>query len=872
MAFQRRCRQFLHPSPVDDPCVLLRLIVRQITNTDAHQVSAEGTAGPDAVLTAGPVEALTFAKPSDDLGFTLVGSSESDLGGLFAADVEPDSAAAHAGLAPGDRLLSIGARGVLWSTLKEALFELSTVQPGQQISLMVVRGGPLALRALSEEIVAAGRGENDTTRPRWGRGLELQNEGSSGRIDTIGPLLQRDLKRDAVGSLGAFIAGGCDTRLGAAFVVEPAADVDLQPGDRLLEINGLSCLRWAQAEVLDQLRLGGPAVRVVLQRLGARQWAAVQASANVKASGTTIRPAGLASGRAALSPAAAFALSAASSSVPSVSSANTLGSTATWVPSISTLVPPSSLGPGDQTTSGAAFGAETGQAHASDGAHPAEYELLRERAVREQLQRSMFELEQDAQARQAKLAGLRRELADTHGLLATTTQQLEQARRTIAQDQIALRAAQERDAALSAQMKDVAAKYQHMEDEKSAVLKSLSRTEKELDSLRATHESEGKQQRAHIATLETELKTARSDLEEEMQKREVVHSDKVRDLKAKHEGALARMQSKIDELTAKHEAEIEKLNEAHTEEIDNLTQQLKEKVEQHAEDMKVAQEHINKAARRGSRSKKNKQRGDANEESEASAREGGSASDVSSDEADERIAELTRLRADLRSVRRELETAQQHHQQHQQQHQQHQQQAGTATAMVSAVAGPVAAFGREHTHGSVHAHADDAQSHARSAHGSHAPSQHQLNVSGASAGTASSDDESDAPTRAAWNDAADESESPAVKALEAQVTSLQEQVDALNAQVEEHVQTITQLQDEAGAHAEAAEESAQEIARLTAELQVRVRITCVRVCMHVCMCVCVIHAYTYVYIYIYIYIHTHTHTHTHTVSLCIIDA
>ena len=106
------------------------------------------------------------------------------------------------------------------------------------------------------------------------------------------------------------------------------------------------------------MRLGGPCVRLVLQRLGARQWSSVQAA------GTVPHPAHVLS---------SF-LSIRKETLPKPSAQPTPAATPAPMASRMSPVPPAA--DDDNVNSNM------------------EYELQRERAVREQLQRNMFDLEQ----------------------------------------------------------------------------------------------------------------------------------------------------------------------------------------------------------------------------------------------------------------------------------------------------------------------------------------------------------------------------------------------------------------------------------------------------------------------------------------------
>ena len=535
------------------------------------------------------MDTVDFIKPPDGLGFALQGSCETDLGGVFVSEVEEDGPAAQAGLLVGDRLLAIGARGILWSSLKEVLFEISTIAAGEPLSLLVIHAGYGQLRALLDHIATSPHHlAEDATRARWGRGIEFRGESKSGRVDTIGRLLQRDLKRDANGSLGIVVIGGADGKVGGSFVTEVVSSIDIQPGDRLLEINGLSCLRWSQAETIDHLRLGGAVVRLVVQRLGSRQWSSLQASISLETPKRSL----LGDRHKFESMSAARALSL---SMPPPSSSTTFGT-------------PSGGSIAASSTASISNGVVT------DNDQGSEHELQRERAVREMLQRNMFDLEQDAQAREAKLSSLRRELVETHGNLAILTQQLEQSRKTIAQDQISLRAAQERDIAINLEMNKLRENYKHLEDEKSAVLKSLSRSEKELDLSRSSHDADVKRFQAQVKDLETQITQLQSiirDSEEQNRKarveREEQHSTAIADLNAQHSAEIERWHEQLDSLKEKHHQELEEVRVAHKREIEEMQlehqtekAQLEEKIieitKQHKEDMQLAQEHLNRVA------------------------------------------------------------------------------------------------------------------------------------------------------------------------------------------------------------------------------------------------------------------------------------
>ena len=53
-----------------------------------------------------------------------------------------------AGVAVGDRLIAVGAQGLLWASLKEAIFELEAALAEPEVNMTVLHGGAAAWTSL----------------------------------------------------------------------------------------------------------------------------------------------------------------------------------------------------------------------------------------------------------------------------------------------------------------------------------------------------------------------------------------------------------------------------------------------------------------------------------------------------------------------------------------------------------------------------------------------------------------------------------------------------------------------------------------------------------------------------------------------------
>ena len=228
--------------------------------------------------TAGPILLLRVSRPSMDvrLGMTITGGVDTRLRGIFVRAVNPQQAAAAAGVQEGDRILAIGDRGMLHAAYQDALAVLKTAEPN--VTLLVQRLGADAWLELVSEAKreARARGgmklEPSEQAPRQlGAGLEAV---PAQQLHTDGSLRCIELAPRA----SAVVVGGRSSTLGALIVAhtsdggEGDGDRSLRPGDRLLELGGCSVVRSKMWE-LEQLAQGlQPPVRLTVQRLGETQW------------------------------------------------------------------------------------------------------------------------------------------------------------------------------------------------------------------------------------------------------------------------------------------------------------------------------------------------------------------------------------------------------------------------------------------------------------------------------------------------------------------------------------------------------------------------------------------------------------------------
>jgi membrane-associated protease RseP (regulator of RpoE activity) len=208
------------------------------------------------------------------LGMTITGGVDTRLRGIFVRAVNPQQAAAAAGVEEGDRLLAIGDHGLLHAAYQDALEVLKTAEP--DVAILVQRLGADAWLELVSEAKREARARGgmkldqaDQMPRQLGAPLEAV---PAQQLHTDGELYNVELPPRA----SAVVVGGRSSTLGALVVAHTTTggpgNAVLLPGDRLLELDGRSVVRskmWELEQLVQSLQ---PPYRLTVQRLGETQW------------------------------------------------------------------------------------------------------------------------------------------------------------------------------------------------------------------------------------------------------------------------------------------------------------------------------------------------------------------------------------------------------------------------------------------------------------------------------------------------------------------------------------------------------------------------------------------------------------------------
>ena len=247
-------------------------------------------------------------------GLRLVGGVDTPFRSIFVAEVKEGCPAARAGLAPGDRLISVDKYGCLLASAEDIYFILAILDgPTEVMVQRVSEADWLQLKSSSATPLPSGAAgthghRTPVRRKSWkglGKGLLLpaavHDEGSGAGADeperrlltgrglalplgtgmlhhSLGPVVAVRLAvTSPEAGFGMRLVGGADTLYGGIFVSHvhaQGAAIDsraLWPGCRLLEVNGISLMSATLTETLELLS-GDRNPVLVVQRLDRAAW------------------------------------------------------------------------------------------------------------------------------------------------------------------------------------------------------------------------------------------------------------------------------------------------------------------------------------------------------------------------------------------------------------------------------------------------------------------------------------------------------------------------------------------------------------------------------------------------------------------------
>jgi hypothetical protein len=228
--------------------------------------------GEPSSATEGPLRKFTLdlARYKNRFGFRIAGGSDSKLGGVFVTHLAPVGAAsACPGFRMGMRLLEVNGRSVL---LTSQIDNTHILKLGGSVVHIVAQ-------VLNDDDWHVMYQTTEFAKKMLPLPL-LNGQSTAGRVYEV----QLVRTPDTAGGIGVTLIGGCETNYGATFIetIRPgtpaARDGTLQPGDRILAINGIGCLARTRADV--KLLLNNDklfSIRLLVMHLGSEQWKKIEA-------------------------------------------------------------------------------------------------------------------------------------------------------------------------------------------------------------------------------------------------------------------------------------------------------------------------------------------------------------------------------------------------------------------------------------------------------------------------------------------------------------------------------------------------------------------------------------------------------------------
>ncbi len=197
------------------------------------------------------------------LGVTLDPADE-----LIVSEVLPETAARNVGLEVGDKIVAIAGRKV--NSYEGLIGVLKEHPPGTKVTLVVVRGD----RKLEKKVVLGARGEPQVKRlvrieqdvdDEHAHAQVLQKEKALRQV--LGEIVPVEEDVPTSGYLGVYLSGDeADPVVSSVIPDTPAAKAGLQPGDRLLAVDGERVSTGAAATAAIQARRAGAKVRLDVAR------------------------------------------------------------------------------------------------------------------------------------------------------------------------------------------------------------------------------------------------------------------------------------------------------------------------------------------------------------------------------------------------------------------------------------------------------------------------------------------------------------------------------------------------------------------------------------------------------------------------------
>ena len=236
-------------------------------------------------FTEGPVEDVRVKRGPSGFGLSLIGGSDTNLGGLFVSNVVPDGANSGV-LRVGDRILAVNGTSLNNLTRREIL---PLAGNKDSMIMTIMRVDPEVYRKLFEKAEGIEQQRGDNTLQVQQTSIKLTPQESPFQTfqppkqpDTLaqnsiktnilrvpllpeskefteGPVVDIELERGADG-FGCFLLGGNDTGIGAVFVksIVPGGVAErsghIRAGDRILDVNGRSFVDISHGEMKEVFR------------------------------------------------------------------------------------------------------------------------------------------------------------------------------------------------------------------------------------------------------------------------------------------------------------------------------------------------------------------------------------------------------------------------------------------------------------------------------------------------------------------------------------------------------------------------------------------------------------------------------------------